>query len=80
MFCSHQRQGKLLSINTDVLSNFLQVDYSFILLVDSEKPLRGLLPETNNLVSVPSRKHCACFFQASATSCWLLKAAITEPR
>ena len=80
MFCSHQRQGRLLSINIDVLSNFLLVDSSFILLVDFGKPLRGLLLETNNSVSVPSREHHVCFFQAFATSCWLLKAAITEPR
>ena len=37
MFCSRQWQIRLLSINTDVLSNFLLVDSSFILLVNSRK-------------------------------------------
>ena len=62
MFCSHQRQIKLLSINIDVLSNFLLVDYSFIFLVDSGKLswIGSLLLGTNSLVPDPSREHRVC--------------------
>ena len=30
--------------------------------------IRDLLPETNSLVSIPSRDHCVFFLQASTTS------------
>jgi len=30
--------------------------------------IRGLLPEANSLVSIPSREYRVCFLQASATS------------
>ena len=63
MFCSHQRQIRLLSINTDVLSNFLLVDSNFIFLVDSGKLSwsGSLLLGTNSLVPDPSREHRVCF-------------------
>ena len=43
-----------------VLSNFLLVDSSFILLVDLGKSLMDSM-FINNLVSVPSREHRVCF-------------------
>ena len=39
MFCSHQRQIGLLSISTDFCQIISLVDSSFLLLVDSGKPL-----------------------------------------
>ena len=47
------------------------MDSSFIALWIQGNPswVRRLLPETNSLVSIPSRKHRVCaFLQASATS------------
>ena len=70
MFCSCQRQIRLLSINIDFCQIISPVDSSFLFLVDLGNPLwiRGLLLGTNSLVSVPSRKHRVCFLWASATS------------
>ena len=72
MFCSRQRQIKLLSINTDVLSNFLLVDSSFISLWIQGNPswIRGLLPGTNSLVSVPSKKALCVFSSGFRDISW----------
>ena len=52
------------------LSNYLFGGFQFLLLVDSRKPslIRGLLPESNSLIFVPSREYRMCFLQTSATS------------
>ena len=69
MFCSHQRQIRLLLINTDFCQIIFLVDSSFLFLVDSGNAswIRGLLAGTNSLVFVPSRNHCVYFLLAFTT-------------
>ena len=70
MFCSRQRQIRLLSINIDFYQILSLVDYSLSTRGFKENPswIWGLLLEANSLAFVPSRKYRVYFLQASATS------------
>ena len=69
MVCSHQKQIRLLLINTNFCQIIFLVDSSFLFLVDSGNPswIRGLLPGTNSLVFVPSKEYCVYFLLAFTT-------------
>ena len=70
MFCSRKKQIRLLSINTDFCQIISLMDSNFLFLVDLGNPswIRGLLPRTNGLISVPSREYPVCFLLAFMTS------------
>ena len=61
----------------EIINNKIKIFFSIVFsggfqtyhLVDSSNPswTWGLLLETNGLVSIPSREHRVCFFQASTT-------------
>ena len=70
MFCSRQRQIRLLSINIDFCQILSLVDYCLSTRGFKENPswIWGLLLEANSLAFVPSRKYRVYFLQASATS------------
>ena len=71
MFCNRQRQIRLLSINTNVLSNFLLRWIPTLSPCRIQRIPRGFkiyCSGTNNLVFVHQREHHVYFLQASVVS------------